>query len=199
MSYENLPQNLKEKEIFREWMLEDTKEKRYSKVPYSLVTGNKARVNVPSDFTTLNKVLENLSSFDGITIKNDKDMIAINLNRCVIDEEISDWAIEILEHFLNAYIEYSPSGTGLHILYHYYKNREKIYGYAKDMDDHYVINENEATVVRRIFKEYTSCKSIHDIINGLNNDGILNIRNRMWNRSSLKNIIGNEKYIGTYK
>ena len=29
--------------------------------------------------------------------------------------------MEILEHFPNAYIEYSPSGTGLHILCYYYK------------------------------------------------------------------------------
>lgn len=76
---------------------------------------------------------------------------------------------------------------------------KKIYGYSKSEDDHYIINETEATVVRRIFKEYTSGKSIQDIINGLNNDGILNYRNSTWRRSSLKNIIGNEKYIGTYK
>ena len=76
---------------------------------------------------------------------------------------------------------------------------KKVYGYGRDNDDHYVINENEAAVVRRIFKEYTSGKSIHDIITGLNNDGILNSRNSTWNKSSLKNIVGNEKYIGTYK
>ena len=75
----------------------------------------------------------------------------------------------------------------------------KIFGYDKSEDDHYIINETEATVVRRIFKEYTSGKSIQDIIKGLNNDGILNSRNNPWNKCSLKNIIGNEKYIGTYK
>ena len=76
---------------------------------------------------------------------------------------------------------------------------KKIYGYGRDNDDHYVINEIEAAVVRRIYNEYTSGKSISNIIDGLNNDGILNSRNGVWNKSSLKNIIGNEKYIGTYK
>lgn len=76
---------------------------------------------------------------------------------------------------------------------------KKIYGYGKSEDDHYIINETEAAVVRRIFKEYTSGKSIQDIIKGLNDDGILNSRNNPWNKCSLKNIIGNEKYIGTYK
>lgn len=75
----------------------------------------------------------------------------------------------------------------------------KIFGYGRSEDDHYIINENEATVVRRIFNEYTSGKSIQDIIKGLNNDGIMNSRNNPWNKSSLKNIIGNDKYIGTYR
>lgn len=75
----------------------------------------------------------------------------------------------------------------------------KIFGYGRSEDDHYIINETEATVVRRIFNEYTSGKSIQDIIKGLNNDGIMNSRNNPWNKSSLKNIIGNDKYIGTYR
>ena len=75
----------------------------------------------------------------------------------------------------------------------------KIFGYGRSEDDHYIINETEATVVRRIFNEYTSGKSIQDIIKGLNNDGILNSRNNPWNKSSLKNIISNDKYIGTYR
>ena len=75
----------------------------------------------------------------------------------------------------------------------------KIFGYGRSEDDHYIINETEAPVVRRIFNEYTSGKSIQDIIKGLNNDGIMNSRNNPWNKSSLKNIIGNDKYIGTYR
>lgn len=117
---------LKEKEIFGAWRLEDTKERRNSKVPYSLVTGNKARVNVPSDFTNFNKAIEKQSFYDGIAIRIDEDMIAIDLDHCVKNGEISDWAMEIIEHFPKAYIEYSPSGTGLHIFCHYYKKYEII-------------------------------------------------------------------------
>ena len=68
-----------------------------------------------------------------------------------------------------------------------------------DADDHYVINENEAPIIRRIFSEYTSGKTINDIITDLNKDGILNARKSPWNKSSLNTIISNEKYIGTYK
>lgn len=53
-------------------------------------------------------------------------MIAIDLDHCVKNGEISDWAMEIIEHFPKAYIEYSPSGTGPHIFCHYYKKYEII-------------------------------------------------------------------------
>lgn len=75
----------------------------------------------------------------------------------------------------------------------------RVFGYSKSEDDHYIINETEATVVRRIFKEYTSGKSIQDIIKDLNNDGILNSRNNPWNKSSLNTILASDKYIGTYR
>ena len=125
MIYEDIPEELKEKEIFGAWRFEDTKDKKNSKVPYSLVTGNKARVNVPLDFTSFDKAVEKLSTNDGLAIRIDEDMIAIDLDHCVKNGEISDWAMEILEHFPNSYIEYSPSGTGLHILCLYYGKYDK--------------------------------------------------------------------------
>ena len=76
---------------------------------------------------------------------------------------------------------------------------KKVFGYGRDADDHYVIDENEAPIIRRIFSEYTSGKTINDIITDLNRDGILNARKSPWNKSSLNTIISNEKYIGTYK
>ena len=76
-------------------------------MPYSLVTGNKALVNVPSDFTNFDKAIEKQSFYDGIAIRIDEDMIAIDLDNCIKNGEISDWTMEIIEHFPKAYIEYS--------------------------------------------------------------------------------------------
>ena len=88
-------------------------------MPYSLVTGNKERVNVPSNFTNFYKAIEKQSFYDELAIRIDEGMIAIDLDHCVKNGEISDWAMEILEYFPNAYIEYSPSRAGLDLLCHY--------------------------------------------------------------------------------
>ena len=125
MSCENLPKGLKTKEIFCAWRLENSNKRKNEKVPYSIVTGARARVDHSSDFTKLDKVEKCLHAYTGLGMKIDSDIIAIDLDHCVKNGEISDWAMEILEHFPNAYIEYSPSGTGLHILCLYYGEYDK--------------------------------------------------------------------------
>lgn len=63
-------------------------------------------------------------------------------------------------------------------------------------DGKLVINESEAAVVRRIFSEYASGKSYHDIIDGLNRDGIRTKRGGSFGSNSLHDLLRNEKYIG---
>ena len=45
---------------------------------------------MPSDFTNFDKAIEKQSFYDGLAIRIDEDMIAIDLDHCVIDGEISD-------------------------------------------------------------------------------------------------------------
>ena len=59
------------------------------------------------------------------------------------------------------------------------------------------ICEEEAEVVRRIFREYASGKSYRDIIAGLNADGIKTKRGNSFGSNSLHDLMHNEKYIGT--
>lgn len=69
------------------------------------------------------------------------------------------------------------------------------YGYdSKDGD--FVINKEQAAIVRRIFNEILSGKSMSDIANALNDDGVAAPRNVEWGASSIKSIVSNEKYIG---
>lgn len=58
------------------------------------------------------------------------------------------------------------------------------------------ICEEEAAVVRRIFREYASGKSYREIINGLNADGIKTKRGNAFGSNSLHDMLHNEKYIG---
>lgn len=60
-----------------------------------------------------------------------------------------------------------------------------------------VICEEEAAVVRRIFREYAGGKSYREIIAGLNADGLTTKRGTPFGANSLHDLLHNEKYIGT--
>ena len=58
------------------------------------------------------------------------------------------------------------------------------------------ICEEEAVIVRRIFKEYAGGKSYREIIDGLNCDGLKTKRGNSFGTNSLHDLLHNEKYIG---
>ena len=58
------------------------------------------------------------------------------------------------------------------------------------------ICEEEAEIVRRIFREYADGKSYREIINGLNRDGLKTKRGNSFGSNSLHDLLHNEKYIG---
>lgn len=63
-------------------------------------------------------------------------------------------------------------------------------------DGRLVICEEEAAVVRRIFREYADGKSYQQIISGLNRDGLKTKRGNAFGSNSLHDLLHNEKYIG---
>lgn len=67
----------------------------------------------------------------------------------------------------------------------------------KVVDGKLRICEEEAAVVRRIFREYADGRSYRDIIAGLNADGIKTKRGNAFGSNSLHDLMHNEKYIGT--
>jgi site-specific DNA recombinase len=60
------------------------------------------------------------------------------------------------------------------------------------------INPDEADIIKRIYKEFVSCKSIAKIVKGLNEDKVPTKRGHSggWNTSTVSRILKNEKYIG---
>lgn len=74
-------------------------------------------------------------------------------------------------------------------------NCSHVLGYKKENNE-YVIVEEEAEVVRRIYREYISGSSIRQIANGLNNDSITTKKKNKWTPSGIENILKNEKYTG---
>lgn len=114
MNYDNIPQYIKDNASFCCWKYETVND-RITKVPYNPVSGYRANVAKPNTFTDFKTAITQ-TGYDGIGIRIAGDVIGIDLDHCVVDETFEPWAKEITEHFTAAYIEYSPSGTGLRIL-----------------------------------------------------------------------------------
>ncbi len=71
-------------------------------------------------------------------------------------------------------------------------NTTRFLGYDKNKERELVINEEEAELVRRIFREYLEGKSCNAIAKGLMKDGIKTITgNIKWWHSTISGILGN--------
>lgn len=76
----------------------------------------------------------------------------------------------------------------------------KCYGYEHDENGKLIINEEQATVVRKIFNWYLGGLSINGIIKELERQTILSPSGKdKWNKRSLEVMLSNEKYTGAVR
>lgn len=76
-------------------------------------------------------------------------------------------------------------------------NHNWFLGYTKDENGHLIIDEDQAVVVRRIFREYLQGASLRTIADGLMADGIPTATgNKKWRGDGIRKILTNEKYMG---
>ena len=76
-------------------------------------------------------------------------------------------------------------------------NTTRFLGYDSDDEGTLIINQEQAKVVRRIFKEYLEGKGTGRIARGLMNDKIPTGSGKLkWSGDSINRIISNEKYMG---
>lgn len=115
VNLENIPSYLKDNARFCNWKYE-TCNGKLTKVPYNPYSNERASVNDTSTFSDFDLAVSKLDIYDGIGIKVDGKLIAIDLDHCIENEKLSSWAEEIISHFKNTYIEISPSGNGLRIV-----------------------------------------------------------------------------------
>ncbi|WP_407309859.1 recombinase family protein [Desulfosporosinus sp. SB140] len=74
---------------------------------------------------------------------------------------------------------------------------KRFLGYDKGRDGNLIINEKQAAIVRRIFKDYLSGLGASHIAKGLEADEVINISGKIkWAESSIRDILKNEKYCG---
>lgn len=72
-------------------------------------------------------------------------------------------------------------------------------GFDITEDKHYVINPVEAPIVREIYELYANGDSVTEIIRHCNAMGYKTKKGRAFTRNSLRTILTNEKYVGTYR
>lgn len=111
-----LPDSLAKEGLFCCWRYEERNGRR-TKVPYQPDTGQGAKSNDPRSFVSYETAMQ-ASGYDGIGIGIFNGICAIDLDGCVTDSGYySETAAEIV-HLMHSYTEFSPSGNGLHILFH---------------------------------------------------------------------------------
>jgi hypothetical protein len=76
--------------------------------------------------------------------------------------------------------------------------KRKLYGYSKNKDGDLVIDNEQAKVVRDIFRWYLDGASVLGIIKKLSDAGIPSPTGKeTWSKRSVEKILENEKYTGT--
>ncbi len=121
--YRNLPELLKRQGLFCCWRYEQRQNKP-TKVPYNPRNGNRAKSTDPGSFSAfsaalmaLGKSIEARQPYSGIGVGLFGNLGAIDIDHCISDSgELSDMAADIMTT-MNTYVEYSPSGKGLRVLF----------------------------------------------------------------------------------
>ncbi len=116
--YKHIPESLKQLKQWVCFKLEYNEKKgKYDKIPKDPKTGYNAKANDPatwSDFQTAVKAVSKYG-FDGIGIEFANGIFGVDLDGVVKDGKLTPEAEDIIKT-LDSYTEYSPSGTGVHIL-----------------------------------------------------------------------------------
>ena len=78
-----------------------------------------------------------------------------------------------------------------------YITTKRFLGYDLNNEKQLTVNNGEAEIVKRIYREYLNGRSLKEIKSGLEKDNIKTVTgNRVWNKSTIEYILQNEKYCG---
>lgn len=109
-----IPQALKSRDAWVLWQI--TKDGK--KVPFCPKTQRPANITSPdqsSNFNTAVDVYKSTERYSGVGVVFTGDgFVGIDIDDCVTDGIVDEHAIQLLEDLNCSYVEYSPSGTGLH-------------------------------------------------------------------------------------
>ena len=112
-----LPNELDELKLLNNWVV--YRNFKNGKLPFNPITNVVAKTNDSKTWAPYNIALNIFQnhSYDGIgfVFNNIDEYIGIDLDNCIIDNQINSFAQKIII-LLDSYTEYSPSRNGLHII-----------------------------------------------------------------------------------
>lgn len=117
MSYNNIPEELKQLNRWVCWRLEERNGKP-TKVPYNPKTGGKAMANNSGTWSNFSTAVAAVQKFDYVGIGfmfNGDGILGVDLDHCHEGNNLTDSAKDII-NILDSYTEYSQSGEGIHII-----------------------------------------------------------------------------------
>ena len=144
------------------WLYEERKDGK-TKVPRNPLTGQRAHTDVPEDFVPMNIALQEVACYDGIGIRVSGNIGCIDHDDCVLpDGSVTENTQQALAMLPNTWVEYSPSGHGLHQFFtvpdefvfdseKYYINNRKV-----KMENYFPDTTNRfMTVTGNVYREGT--------------------------------------------
>lgn len=107
---------------------------RTTKVPYDPVTGKRAETDKPETFRDFNAALAAVNKYDGIGFLVGDRICALDLDDCFEENGgMKPWAQDIADMFSGCYMELSPSGKGVRIIF-------LAFNYSYDKAKYYINN-----------------------------------------------------------
>lgn len=134
MQYDNLPKELRDNGKFCVWKYEPRKGKtKPGKVPYQ-ISGKRAQSNNEHTFSNYSDAVAVVSHYDGLGLGIFRDFSAVDVDHCVnTDGTLTATGQSVVQIFKGCYIEKSPSGTGLRVIF-------KASGFMYDSTKYYINN-----------------------------------------------------------
>lgn len=74
----------------------------------------------------------------------------------------------------------------------------RIFGYDVDATDHFVINEEQAAMVREVFEKYAAGATANSLSDLMAERGFLTLRGNKWTPNAVTKLLHNEAYKGVY-
>lgn len=115
--YDNLPARIKSEKLFCCWKYEQRNGKK-TKVPYDPVTSRRAKTDRPETFRDYAAALAAVSNYDGIGFLVGGGICFLDLDNCFYETGLlKSWAQDTIDQFDGCYMEKTPSGKGLRIVF----------------------------------------------------------------------------------